>query len=146
MFVVGVFWREKINKMKSGVELIAEERQRQIEKEGWSGAHDNSHDLMQLTGAAGCYLANAINKFYSEDIKKHEKKARFQYHYEPELNFLVNSGDRGDRTLDKGGWKDGWPWEEKWDKRKKHDKLKSLVIAGALIAAEIDRLQVKNKN
>lgn len=35
---------------------------------------------------------------------------------------------------------DAWPWDEKWDKRKKHDVIRRLEIAGALIAAEIDRL------
>jgi len=54
---------------------------------------------------------------------------------------------------------DPWPWFDEvevtrygdglttqvpaWDKRKKHNKLRRLVIAGALIAAEIDRLQRK---
>jgi hypothetical protein len=33
---------------------------------------------------------------------------------------------------------DAWPWED-WDKRSKHNRLKRLAIAGALIAAEIDR-------
>ncbi len=33
-----------------------------------------------------------------------------------------------------------WPWDRRWDKRKKHDRIRSLTIAGALIAAEIDRL------
>jgi hypothetical protein len=33
-----------------------------------------------------------------------------------------------------------WPWDEEWDKRDKHDTRRKLVIAGALIAAEIDRL------
>lgn len=32
-----------------------------------------------------------------------------------------------------------WPWERKFDKRNKHSHLKKLVIAAALIAAEIDR-------
>jgi hypothetical protein len=36
---------------------------------------------------------------------------------------------------------DAWPWPEEWDKRKKHSTLRALTIAGALIAAEIDRLQ-----
>lgn len=37
----------------------------------------------------------------------------------------------------------GWPWSEKSypDKRGKIDRKRQLVIAGALIAAEIDRLQ-----
>ncbi len=33
-----------------------------------------------------------------------------------------------------------FPWAPEWDKREKHDRKRSLVIAGALIAAELDRL------
>ena len=33
-----------------------------------------------------------------------------------------------------------WPWHPNWDKREKHDRERSLEIAGALIAAELDRL------
>lgn len=129
--------------MATGIELIAEERKRQVEVEGWNNLHDDDHDTMQLSGAAGCYVANAINKAYEGEPHTKKKRARFQYNYDPELNFLVNNGDRGDRQLNKGGWKDGWPWGEEWDKREKHDLMRSLVIAGALIAAEIDRLQKK---
>lgn len=35
---------------------------------------------------------------------------------------------------------DAWPWDEKWDKRDKGSRLRNLEKAGALIAAEIDRL------
>lgn len=35
---------------------------------------------------------------------------------------------------------DGWPWSSELDKRSKHDRVKQLAIAGALIAAEIDRV------
>jgi hypothetical protein len=37
--------------------------------------------------------------------------------------------------------RDPWPWAPEWDKRGKHDRIKQLAIAGALIAAEIDRLK-----
>jgi hypothetical protein len=33
-----------------------------------------------------------------------------------------------------------WPWHPDWDKRDKHSRERSLEIAGALIAAELDRL------
>ena len=117
--------------MKSGVELIAEERQRQIEVEGWNNLHDSDHDNMQLSGAAACYVANAINKDYGEE------KSRFEV-YVSESNKMFFGEERG-------GWQDGWPWEGKWDKRKKHDCIRSLVIAGALIAAELDRLNNEKK-
>jgi hypothetical protein len=35
---------------------------------------------------------------------------------------------------------DAFPFVEEWDKRRKHDRIRSLVIAGALCAAELDRL------
>ena len=34
-----------------------------------------------------------------------------------------------------------WPWDPMWDKRKKHNRIEQLAIAGALCAAEIDRLK-----
>jgi len=40
---------------------------------------------------------------------------------------------------------DAWPWDHSWDKRGKHDRLRRLAIAGALIAAEIDRLQAEKE-
>lgn len=36
---------------------------------------------------------------------------------------------------------DPWPWDKESDKRNKHSRIRLLVIAGALIAAEIDRLK-----
>jgi len=36
-----------------------------------------------------------------------------------------------------------WPFELEWWKRCKHSRIKQLAIAGALIAAEIDRLNRK---
>ena len=114
---------------KSGIELIAEERQRQIEVEKFDLNRDEDYNGGELIGAAGCYAANAVNKYYGFD------KTRFQVR-EPG----IQSTDGSAHLL--GDWKDGWPWGKEWDKRKKHDMLRSLVIAGALIAAEIDRLQI----
>jgi hypothetical protein len=122
------------------VELIAKERQRQIEIEKWDYSHDADYGNGELIGAAACYAVNALNK------DREKPFARAQVYDEPETDFMVNNGDRGDRRLNKGGWRDAWPWDAEYDKRKKHDKMRSLVIAGALIAAEIDRLlQSKQK-
>jgi hypothetical protein len=38
------------------------------------------------------------------------------------------------------GDSDCFPFVEEYDKRRKHDRLRSLTIAGALCAAELDRL------
>ena len=41
---------------------------------------------------------------------------------------------------------DPWPWDCKWDKRRQHNRIRQLEIAGALCAAEIDRLlAIENK-
>ena len=37
--------------MKTGIELIADERKRQVEVEGWSQEHDNQHDPMEFIRA-----------------------------------------------------------------------------------------------
>ena len=40
---------------------------------------------------------------------------------------------------------DPWPWDSEWDKREQHDRIRQLTIAGALVAAEIDRLLRREK-
>lgn len=112
---------------KTGVELIAEERKRQIEVEKFDLKRDEDYSGGELVGAAGCYAANALNKFYGF------QKTRFQ---------VREAGEQIAGANIVGDWKDGWPWDKEWDKRTKHDHMRSLVIAGALIAAEIDRLQI----
>jgi hypothetical protein len=89
----------------TALNLIAAERQRQIEKEGWSAAHDDQHVLGELAAAAACYASpgpcyRRVNQTYYSM----------------------------------------WPWSLEWDKRDKHDRKRQLVIAGALIVAELERL------
>lgn len=44
------------------------------------------------------------------------------------------------RALWHSRWIDAWPWAEGCNKRLKHNRRRQLVIAGALIVAEIERL------
>jgi hypothetical protein len=108
----------------SGVELIAEERKRQIEKEGWDIQHDDStHDNGGLALAGACYAI---------DVVKRIGKAYLVYKPLDRLvsNFVDNA----------------WPWDFKWWKPTPDDPIRQLTKAGALIAAEIDRLQrMRNK-
>jgi hypothetical protein len=113
---------EKIDK-RDGALRISDERIRQIEKEGWSAEHDDAHEDFELAWAAVCYAA-------------------------PDLVFLQ------DRELANVIYlRDPWPFETKWDKRQydgnvvlgnwKQDtakRIRQLEMAGAFIAAEIDRL------
>lgn len=42
--------------MKTGIELIVEERKRQIEEEGYDAKHDSEHSYTEFIQAANCYL------------------------------------------------------------------------------------------
>ncbi|WP_321377022.1 hypothetical protein [Trichococcus shcherbakoviae] len=96
----------------TAIQLIARERKRQIEVEGFDVKHDDRHSMGQLASAAACYAMG------TRDI------------------FTGTIGSVG--TIDCPS--PVWPFTPTWDKRAKHSRLKQLVIAGALIAAEIDRL------
>jgi hypothetical protein len=115
--------------MKTGIELITEERKRQIEVEGWTPEHDDEHTDRSLVRAAICFASPV--RIYEET----------------DCNFT-----------------DPWPefWADRWDKRQDLDergegdplpdpvtfsdekRVDLLTKAGALIAAEIDRIQRAN--
>jgi hypothetical protein len=108
---------------KTGVELISDERQRQIEKEGWTAEHDAEHTYGELADAAVMY---AMRGYWKKRIDP----------------MIVGTEDmpgimwpfRGDgfKPSTDGGL-DG--------------RIRDLVKAGALIAAEIDRLlNLKNRH
>jgi hypothetical protein len=96
--------------LESGVGLIERERLRQIKKEGWRAEHDDEHDMRELALAALSYV---------------------DAHANPDEYAEDNGKLPGSRN--------DWPWDEKWWKPSK-DPVRNLVKAGALIAAEIDRL------
>ncbi len=98
----------------TGAELIAAERQRQIEAEGWDAQHDAEHDDWELLAAAVIYAVDC---------------------FPDERSWALNAGE-----LHFNSDPITWPWDQKWDKRKQHDVRRKLTIAGALIAAELDRL------
>lgn len=95
--------------MKTGIEIIAEERQRQIEEEGWSMEHDDRHTTGHLAMAAAAY---ASAEFYRQATSK-------GYDNTPHI----------------------WPFGPYWWKPTPNDRIRELAKAGALIAAEIDRLK-----
>ena len=55
--------------------------------------------------------------------------------------YAVNDTDANCLHVGCGTVEDAWPWDKKFDKRGKQDRVRELVKAGALVAAEIDRLQ-----
>ena len=98
--------------MSTGIELIAAERWRQIEQEGWTPDHDAEHDSCEMGMAASAYLLAA------------------QFASQPKF-----------RQVPQRLWMpDYWPWDVAWWKPS-NDPIRNLVKAGALVAAEIDRLR-----
>ena len=118
--------------MTSGANLIAAERRRQIEGEGWSNEHDDEHDDESLAMAAACYALPTEASFvvYAREEIEDGQEIRSFHTFDPWPWWNEIEGPRG-----------GWDREAAWDKRTEHDKRRRLVIAGALIAAELDRLQ-----
>lgn len=98
---------------KSGIELIVAERQRQISKEKWSASHDDGHEHKELARAATAYALHYVSRGWTF---KDEPKT-YQNEKPP----------------------DEWPWDDiDWNPQ---DPIRDLVKAGALIAAELDRLE-----
>lgn len=97
----------------NGTELIAAERHRQINEENWTPEHDVGYADGELAVAAVCYAVPRSTK---------TRPALLTYNQHP-------------------GWcPDEWPWDPSWFKLTPGDRVRDLVKAGALIAAEIDRL------
>jgi hypothetical protein len=107
-----------------GAEAIAVERQRQLDIKDWTPDHDDEHKDEQLLAAAICYALN----------KAENHKGRIITGFEEEGSYFVFTKVRRSAPPI-------WPWEPEFDKRETTDRLRSLAKAGALIAAEYDRLQ-----
>lgn len=98
--------------LNNGVGRIAQERTRQIEEEGFDSAHDDRHIHGEMAKAAACHAVGA-NVYFAPILGA--TSYRFQ-----EL----------------------WPlsWPKSLDHRGRSTRIRQLEIAGALAAAEIDRL------
>lgn len=100
------------------IDEIAAERKRQVEAEGWSPEHDDSHWKGELAAAAACYVlaAQYIARGADHDAREFACGAKC-----PEL----------------------WPFEKSgWKPR---DQRRNLIRSAALIVAEIERLDRESK-
>lgn len=97
-----------------GVYKIALERQRQIESEGWTAHHDDRHTDQEMAMAGACYALS------------HEARRNIEEAYNADIRSII------------------WPWTHEWYKPSipgnRTSRIRELTKAGALIAAEIDRL------
>lgn len=105
----------------TGIEIIEAERARQVTEEVWTPEHDDEHDNGALALAAAVYALPA-------DRRDYETRRSWTPGIELE--------GRGDHTWEAPRL---WPWDE--FKPTPDDRVRELAKAGALIAAEIDRLQ-----
>lgn len=108
-------------KYETGIGLIAAERQRQIIEEQWDEDHDDTHDKSEMAIVAALYAVDGLKKI--------------------KVIGRVHKSNGGGMDCDYCGT-DVWPdsWDEQWDKRGIGTRIRRLSKAGALIAAEIDRL------
>lgn len=112
--------------MSKAIDDVIAERKRQQDEEGWSADHDDDHKDGSLSIAAACYALN----------------------HEPTVMVLNMEACDLDGPLEGLGYEidnmledaEGWPWNSHWDKRDKHDLRRSMVIAAALLVADIERL------
>lgn len=104
--------------MKTGIEMIAEERQRQIDVEGYSEHHDSHHKTSEFIYAANAYIEAARIGVHCMELGNHD------------VNSILERKTEWGKAI--SPWKDGF---------KASTDVRDLVKAGALIAAAIDRLQ-----
>jgi hypothetical protein len=91
--------------MQTAIDLIHQERARQLGEEGWTAEHDDEHGSHQLLDAARAYIGAATDPAFTNPGR-------------PPVC---------------------WPWDVgSW--KPSEDPIRNLVKAGALIAAEVDRL------
>lgn len=99
----------KVPSTKTGIQLIAEERHRQIYEKEYDPLHDKKFSKEELLNVAVSY---ALPLSYRDKLR--------------------------------GTWKVPltWPWKHDKFKPLPNDRVKDLMKAGALIAAEIDRIRL----
>lgn len=104
--------------MKTGIELIADERKRQVEVEGYTSQHDSQHNANEFIYAAIAYIEAAKVGVNCDEMNiKDELKIN---RYKNEKSKIFPWGDYNFKPT---------------------TNIRDLVKAGALIAAAIDRLQ-----
>lgn len=101
-----------------GTVLISQERARQVVREGWTPEHDDEHAKAELATAGVGYAMFAVEQLVLATLDEEL----------PEVAY-----DRPPAEME-------WPWHPDWWKPST-DPVRNLVKAGALIAAEIDRIQ-----
>lgn len=106
-------------KVRAAQDVLAE-RERQKSVEGWTPEHDDKHDDAELAKAAAWYAINAESHDYHDMVGVADFQNSLNNHFKDEYSWCC------------------WPWSMEW--WKPTSRRRDLVKAGALILAEIERL------
>ena len=106
----------------TGARMISDERKRQKQQEGYSSSHDDKHTECEMLHAATKYM----------------EVAEFIVRYRRTDGAIYWGGHPPWHGI--GRWPKDWDWKPDYA-----DPIRNLVKAGALIAAEIDRVQAARK-
>lgn len=118
----------------TGAELIAVERERQVSEEDWTPEHDDTHASGELADAAVVYASPRV--LYVRDDHTFGLGVTFRDIWPQGWDvFKANYAGRTDRHgLDRDKVRE-------INEAKPARRIRELTKAGALLAAEIDRLQ-----
>lgn len=110
--------------MKTGIELVADERKRQIEIEGYTAEHDAQHNASELISAAIDYARSAVAFAIFEE----------------------NGGETSFECVEHviADIKKSFVWGR--DAFKPKSCLEDLKRSAALMVAAIDRIQAENNH
>lgn len=113
----------------SGIERITAERIRQVHEEGWSLRHDDRHETDELARAALCYATPHRDRD-EVPVRQGQLGEGWESCSVGEAEFFIP---------------EAWPFSPTdWKPSggvSAADRLRELAMAGALIAAEMDRLE-----
>lgn len=100
-----------VERVEAARDVLAE-RDRQVSEEGWTPSHDDQHDKGEIARAAACYAYGHTD--------------------------IVEMGRDPNGPFEVAFHRTVWPWDREW--WKPTNRRRDLVKAGALILAEIERL------
>lgn len=120
------------------VQMIAAERQRQVDEEGRTPEHDDRHVKGDLANAAACYAATDRLYVIQEPLSFESELSGMGRNVSPPAHRLALEDPwpwmgTSDRRMDR-------PWSPRATQEAVDDRIRELVKAGALVTAEIERL------
>ena len=106
--------------------LIAAERIRQQNEEGWTPEHDDDHEDAEMARAAACYAMPPKHRKMENRTEIHDNARGLA---DPPEEYPVKVRVPRD-----------WPWDAEWWKPKPDDRRREIIKACALLLAEYERL------